>query len=263
MKFSIGVICSSQAMIADAIHSSEDVISSAASYVGIKISSKPKDESHPYGHGKIEYIFSLLISISMIIASFTMLKECINSIIEDQRVSFSIWLIIISTINILMKFILYIYTKLKYIKNNDILLKAAMEDHRNDMLLTSCTIISSIFSYYNISVIDGLIGSGISIWILLVGIRLFIFSYNVLIDTSMSKEIHDEITNEILKNNHITNIDSLISKPVGDKYILILRVSMKKEKTINESHVIAKEIKNNLLNKNNSLIDIVTHINPN
>ncbi len=263
MKFIIGIICSSQAMIADAIHSSEDVISSATSYIGIRISSKPKDDSHPYGHGKIEYIFSLLISISMILAAFTMLRECINSIIENQKVYFSIWLIVIATINILMKLALYIYTKFKYTKNNDILLKAAMEDHRNDMLLTSCTIISSIFSYYNISTIDGIIGSIISIWILIVGIKLFYCSYKVLIDTSMSREIHDEIMNEILKNEDITNIDDLISKPVGDKYILILRISMKKEKTINESHSIAKEIKNNLLNKNIYLMDVITHINPN
>ena len=82
IKLIVGIISNSQSMLADALHSIEDMMSSVVSYIAIKISSKPSDKEHPYGHGKVEYTFSFLISIIMIIVSITMIKSTISNIIS-------------------------------------------------------------------------------------------------------------------------------------------------------------------------------------
>ena len=89
IKSAIGFISGSQAMIADSLNSAGDIFASFMSYVGAKLALKPKDKDHPYGHGKAEYIFSFIISISMIIASIFMIKTSIESIVHKKEVIFS------------------------------------------------------------------------------------------------------------------------------------------------------------------------------
>ena len=160
-------------MIADSINSAGDIFASLMSFVGAKVSSKPKDDDHPYGHGKAEYIFSELISISMIIAALVMLNNSIQSIILNQKLDFSIWLVVVCIVTILVKLCLYLYTKVQYKKYNSILVKASMEDHRNDIFVTLGTLVGISFSIFNIYFIDGIVGDLISIWIGFVGFKLF------------------------------------------------------------------------------------------
>lgn len=88
IKMLIGFAAHSQAMIADSLNSAGDIFASFMSYIGAKISSKPNDEDHPHGHGKAEYVFTQLISISMIVAAFVMLNQSIESIILKKALSF-------------------------------------------------------------------------------------------------------------------------------------------------------------------------------
>ena len=106
IKLIVGVLSRSQAMIADGINSAGDIFASVMSFIGAKVSSKPKDEDHPYGHGKAEYVFSELISISMVVASCVMINNSIQSIIRNDRLDFSIFLIIVCGITILCKFLI-------------------------------------------------------------------------------------------------------------------------------------------------------------
>ena len=100
LKGFIGFFTNSQAMIADAINSFGDIFSSLMTYIGNKISSKPDDKDHNFGHGKAEYIFSLIISISMIIAAMTLFINAFKTLINGNNVTFSWALIIICLITI-------------------------------------------------------------------------------------------------------------------------------------------------------------------
>ena len=108
-KIFIGVAAKSQAMIADGINSAGDIFASFMSFWGAKVSSKPKDKDHPYGHGKAEYIFSLFISIVMIIVSAMMMKSSIVSIINKSQIIFSKALLLVCFLVITVKILLYIY----------------------------------------------------------------------------------------------------------------------------------------------------------
>ena len=108
IKGTIGFITNSQAMIADAFNSAGDIFSSFMTYIGNKIASIPKDDDHNLGHGKAEYIFSMLISLAMAAMALKVLLDSILSIINKTTYTFSIWLIVICLTTIIVK--LYIYS---------------------------------------------------------------------------------------------------------------------------------------------------------
>ena len=167
IKGIIGYITNSQAMIADAFNSAGDIFSSIMTFIGNKISSIPKDNDHNLGHGKAEYIYSMLISISMILISLVVLKNSLNSIFSSNKYDFNIWLVIVCIITIIVKISLFIYTNYLSKKYNNLLIKANSKDHIIDAVITTFTLISCILSTYNIYFLDGIVGIIISIWILI------------------------------------------------------------------------------------------------
>ena len=150
IKSTIGFITNSQAMIADAFNSAGDILSSVMTFIGNEIASKPRDDDHNLGHGKAEYIYSMLISIIMILMGLFVFKDAFSSIFNNSKYQFSIWLIIICIITILTKFILFIYTDKLSKKYNNLLIKANSKDHRNDCFITLVNLIACILSLYNI-----------------------------------------------------------------------------------------------------------------
>ena len=124
IKSLIGFITNSRAMIADAFNSAGDIISSVFTYIGNKIASVPSDEDHNLGHGKAEYIYSMLISIAMILMSLFVFRDSFNSIFNNSTLNFSIWLVVVCIITIIVKFSLFIYTNNIYKKYNNLLIKA-------------------------------------------------------------------------------------------------------------------------------------------
>ena len=262
IKGVIGFISGSQAMIADSLNSAGDIFASFMSYVGAKLALKPKDKNHPYGHGKAEYIFSFIISISMILASIFMIKTSIESIVYKKAVIFSYMLLVICVVTIFTKVILYIYTKNKYKETNSILVKASMEDHRNDIFVTVGTLIGVISSYFGIYIVDSIIGIIISFWIIYVGINLLRDSYIVLMDTSLDEKAYEEIIKLVESDENILHVDDVLSKPVGNKYIIILKISMDGDMKLEKAHNIGGKIKEDLINKYDYITDVITHINP-
>jgi cation diffusion facilitator family transporter len=262
IKGVIGFLSNSQAMIADSLNSAGDIFASFMSFIGAKISCKPCDNDHPYGHGKAEYVFSFVISLSMIIASIIMIKHSTESIILKKQVKFSFLLLIICIITIFVKFILFIYTNKKNKQTKSILISASCEDHRNDMFVTTGTLIGIISSYFGFYFIDGIVGILISLWIIFVGIKLLKESYIVLMDTSLDDNKCKEIIKIVEEDNYVLHVDNILSKPVGNRYIIILKVSMNGDMSLEKAHNIGGKIKEDLMNKYNFICDVIIHINP-
>ena len=137
IKGMIGFITNSRAMIADAFNSAGDIFSSVITFIGNKIASKPSDEDHNLGHGKAEYIYSMLISIFMILMAIFVFKDSFKAIFDYSKYEFSIYLIIVCIITIIVKLCLYIYTHKISKKYNNLLIEANSKDHRNDIFITS------------------------------------------------------------------------------------------------------------------------------
>ena len=213
IKGSIGFITHSQAMIADSANSAGDIFASLMTWIGNKIASEPQDDSHNFGHGKAEYIFSLLISISMIVVAFKLLYDSAFTLINGSIMQFSWILVLVCFITIGIKLALYIFTNHLCKKYNNILLEASRCDHRNDCIVTSFTLISILTSLLGITWLDGVVGIGISIWIAFTGIKIFIESYNILMDESVDEDTKDLILHYVKNYKEIEKIDHFYSTP--------------------------------------------------
>ena len=261
IKAFIGFASHSQAMIADSINSAGDIFASLLTFIGNKISSVPNDDDHNFGHGKAEYIFSMFISISMIIASIKLLYDAIRTLILGSEIIFSWFLVAVCIITIATKLFLYIYTKHQFKKYNSILLKANMKDHRNDCFITTFTLISTLLSYENFKWVDSIVGIGISLWIFYTGIKIFIESYNVLMDISIDKNTYDKIVEIINSNKDVKNIVNISSVPTGAKYVVVITIAVDGNMSTFNSHHLADTIEEEIT-KLDGIYKTIAHVEP-
>lgn len=261
IKAIVGFSSRSQSMIADSINSAGDIFASLMTFIGNKIASEPKDEDHNFGHGKAEYIFSLIIAMSMIIISIKTIIDAITALINGSKISFSWWLVIVCIVTIIIKLSLFIYTKSMYKKYNNILLEASMEDHRNDCIITSFTMISILLSLKGIYWFDSVVGIGISIWICKTGIEIFVESYNILMDMSIDKNTKDIILDLIHGYKEVKAVNEISSTPVGYQYIIFLTIAVDGNMTTLESHSLADDLEKNISELDN-VYKAIVHVEP-
>ena len=262
IKGTIGVITNSQSMIADSFNSFGDVFSSFMTYIGNKISSKPSDEDHNLGHGKAEYIYSFLISIVMIITSFTVIKSAIFTYIHNSEIKFNYILVIVCIITIITKLFLYLYTKKVYEKHHNILVKANSKDHRNDCFITMGTLISALSGIYGYKLVDIIVGILIGIWILYTGIKIMKESYDVLMDKTMNEETKDKVLEIVEKNKQVAKIDNFKSTPVGYKYQVSFTIFVDGNMTTFKSHEIANKLEKDIEKEIDEVYLCVIHVDP-
>lgn len=262
IKIIVGLTTNSQSMIADAINSAGDVFASFMTTIGNKISSVPNDDDHNFGHGKAEYIFSLFISMSIIILSLKIFYDSIKSIIIGSHLNFSFYLIVVGLITILIKLLLFLYARSKYKGSDNILIYSSMIDHRNDCLITMCAMISIIFSCFGIYFVDGIVGIGISIWIIRTGILLFIDSYKVLMDTSIDNDTKNEIIKMISYENDVLGVREFYSIPTGYKYVIVVTIDVSGRISTKKSHQIADNIELKIKKNFEKVEHIIVHVHP-
>lgn len=261
IKGIIGLMTKSQSMIADAANSAGDIFASLMTYIGNKIASEPKDDTHNLGHGKAEYIFSMFISISMMAVALKLLYDSIISLVNMSTFEFSWMLVIVCIITIITKLSLYLYTNKLSKGDNNLLLDANKKDHRNDCIITTFTLISILLSLVNIYWFDSVVGIGISIWIFYTGLKIFIESFNVLMDKSLNEEDRNKILDVLKKYPEIKKYNHLNTTPVGYKYLVSITIFVDGNMSTFESHDIADKLENDL-DKLDFVYLAIIHVNP-
>jgi cation diffusion facilitator family transporter len=262
IKLIIGLMSRSQAMIADSFNSAGDVITSVATFIGNNIASRPVDEDHPYGHGKAEYIFSMIISFFLLIVAYKIFRNSLNSIFSKQEFIFSWWLVGIAIVTIISKLLLFFYTRKAGRRENSLLIIANSQDHRNDVFVTSSTLLGITFGSFGLYWFDGAVGVGISLWIAFTGVKIFMSSYYVLMDTSIDNVLKKQLIKSIETINGVDHVDSITSKPIGVRFIVIVKVSVPGNMHVIEGHSIAAKIKKKLKEESKHVGDVVVHVNP-
>ncbi len=261
IKTIVGIMTKSQAMIADSVNSAGDIFSSLMTFVGNKIASKPSDDDHNLGHGKAEYIFSLLVSISMIIVAIKLLQSSVVALTNQTGYTFSWWLIVVCVVTIITKLSLYLYTHSLAKKHNNILLEANAKDHINDCVVTTFNLIASLLSLVGILWFDGIVGTGISVWILWSGINIFLESYNVLMDKTISCENKQKVFDIIKKYKEIKKVEHFNATPVGYKYQISFTIYVDGNLSTFESHEIANRLEKELAKLDEIYLTVI-HVNP-
>lgn len=261
IKFAGGIIFKSQGLIADAVNSFGDVFASSFTYIGGVISSKPEDKCHDFGHSKAEYVATFLIGIFMIIAGANTIYKGYESIINKEAFIFSPLLIAVPIVTIAVKALLYFYTNNLGKKTRSSLILANSKDHRNDVFISTGVLVGIIAGIYGYSFVDGLAGISISIIIILTGISIAKEAFDILIDKSINTEISEKLKSKINEIDGINHIDSIKSKPTGDGYMLVVKISVDPDMTVRDSHKISGKIRK-ILREDENVYDAVIHINP-
>lgn len=259
MKGIVGFFTMSQAMIADFYNSFSDVFSSLMTFIGNHISSKPRDKDHNLGHGKAEYIFSFVIALVSIQLGISIFR---SSLFDNTIIKFSWLLIIVNIITIVVKTGLFIYTNRISKKYNNILMLANSLDHRNDVLVTSFNLISSVLLYFGISYIDRIVGFGIGIWIIVQGVQILITSYNVLMDKSLDDSLKYEIINLVKSHKEVKRLNHFNATPIGYRYQISFTIFVDGNLTTFESHEIANHLEEEIHEKFKDIYLTVIHVNP-
>ncbi len=261
IKTIVGIFTNSQAMIADGVNSAGDIFSSLMTFIGNKIASKPRDDDHNLGHGKAEYIFSMLVSISMILISLKLFEGSIKALLNPEKYMFSWWLVIVCIATIATKLCLYIYTHSLAKKHDNILLEANAKDHINDCIVTSFNLVASFLSLVGIIWFDGVVGIGISLWILWTGANIFLESYNVLMDKTISLENKKKVMDIIMKHKEIKKVEHFNATPVGYKYQISFTIYIDGNLSTFESHEIANKLEKEIDQLEEIYLTVI-HINP-
>ena len=262
LKGSIGILTQSQAMIADAFNSLSDVFSSFMTFIGNKIASKPQDEDHNLGHGKAEYIYSMIISIAMFLLFYSSFKSSLLSLLFHKKFTFSKWLIVVCLITIVVKFFLFLITNAYSKKYKNVLLNANAKDHRNDCVITSCTLLSCLLSMYQLYFLDGIVGIFISLWIFVTALQIFMESYDVLMDKAMDIETKEKVFSIINNYKEIKKVNHFNATPVGYKYQISFTIFVDGNLSTFESHEIANALEDEIEEKIDEVYLTVIHVNP-
>lgn len=262
IKGIVGFMSSSQSMIADSVNSAGDILSSLMTFIGNKIASVPSDDDHNLGHGKAEYIYSMLISVVMILVAGKILIDSFFSFINKEKYISSIWLIIVCIITIIVKACLYLYTSKISKKYNNLLVEANSKDHRNDCIITTFNLISCLLSTRGIYFLDGVVGMIISLWIMVTSFQIFKESYDVLMDKSLSIETREKVLKIIRKNKQIKKINHFNSTPVGYRYQISFTIFVDGNMSTFESHEIADNLEKEITRKLPEIYLTVIHVNP-
>ncbi|AYW45004.1 cation diffusion facilitator family transporter [Tetragenococcus koreensis] len=171
-KLLIGFIASSVSIMADAVNSLSDMISSVLTLIGFKIAAKPADKEHPYGHERFEYISGLAVSFVIIIVGVQFLQTSFNKILEPTDTIFSIRVFIVLLASIIIK----IWQGKMYVglakKIDSQTLKASGKDSFNDIFTTGTVLLSALIEYLTNWRIDGFIGFILALYIIYTGIRM-------------------------------------------------------------------------------------------
>ena len=190
-----------------------------------------------------------------------MLYDSASSLILGSELKFSWFLVIICIITIIVKICLYLYTNKLSKKYNNILLEANKKDHRNDCIVTTFTLISVLLSLANIYWFDGIVGIGISVFICFTGFKIFIESFNVLMDISVDRKTIDLILDIVHNYKEIEKVDDIYSTPVGYQYVIFITIYVDGNMSTFDSHNLADSLEKDV-SKLENVYKTIVHVNP-
>lgn len=221
IKLFIGIISSSIAIIADAFNNLTDAGSSVISLFGFILSGQKADKEHPFGHGRIEYIAGIFISIVIIYVGIELLRSSIGKIIHPSEFIFNKYVVIVLIISILVKLYMAYYNRRCGKKIQSSVLFAVATDSISDAIATSAILLSSVFMYFTNIQIDGYVGFLVSLLIIKSGIDAVIKTSSPLLGGIPDREFVKRVEEIVRQNPETVGIHDLVVHDYGPNKIFV------------------------------------------
>lgn len=220
-KFIIGTVTNSVSITGDALNNLSDAGSNIFTIAGTKLASKPVDEEHPFGHGRMEYISSLIISFFIFLMGFELGKSSIDKILHPQSVKFSLVSLFVLIVAVGVKLWMAVFNNRLYKITGNVNMKAVSRDSLNDCLATSATIAALLISHFtSFKYADGIMGLIVTVFIILAGIDILKDVLGSLLGKAPDPELVKNIEDIMLSNEKIIGVHDLIVHDYGPGRII-------------------------------------------
>lgn len=214
-KLVFGTLCGSISMTADAFNNLSDAASSVVTFIGFRLASKPTDREHPFGHGRMEYVAGLAVSILILTVGLELAKSSVEGIFSPEPTEFSYPAVIVLCASVLVKFYMFVYNKVTAKRIDSAAMKAVASDSITDCAAT-LTVIVSLFAYKLFDLqIDAVCGLLVALFILYNGFRSAKETVGLLLGTAPDKALVDEICHTVTSHSEIIGVHDLMVHNYG------------------------------------------------
>lgn len=215
LKLAIGTLMKSIAITSDAFNNLSDMGSCIVAIIGAKMANRLPDREHPFGHGRIEYVSSLIVSFIILLVGFELLKSSADKILHPEQVIFSVIMTVILAASVFVKLFMYFCYNGIAKKINSTVMKASAKDSVNDVISTSAVIVTTVIGSFLPFHIDGFIGVIIAVYIMYSGVKMAKETIDLLLGTPPSKETIQTLSGIILSSEEIVGIHDLMVHDYG------------------------------------------------
>lgn len=263
IKFAAGIIANSQALISDAVHSASDVVSTVAVIFGINLAAKKSDKQHPYGHERIECIFSVVLAMILFATGIGIGISAINVIIEKKEIEIpGKTALVIAFISIVTKEWMYHYTKRTAKKINSTAMMADAWHHRSDALSSVGSFIGIGGAIIGFPVLEPVASIVICFFIVKAAFDIFMDAVNRLIDRACTDEEVENMKVVILSVDGVKNIDLLYTRRFGSKVYVDVEIQEESSLTLLQAHDIAERVHDKIEETFADVKHCMVHVNP-
>ncbi|ERK49633.1 cation diffusion facilitator family transporter [Leptotrichia wadei F0279] len=263
LKIMAGKIFFSMSLLSDGLNSLSDLITNVLVIVGLKVGSNPEDKEHPFGHGKIESVFSVIIGTFIMITAFELIKDNFSKLISlssENNLNITVIPIVVTILAILIKIFQLSFMKKRAKKYNNSLINSLLADYNTDIVISASVLIGLSLSRIH-PVFDTIVGFIVSIYIIKSGYELIKENSLILLD-SQDDELIEKIRSEILQFKEIENAHDFRMTTSGKDIYIFADVRMDKNKTIEEAHEVTNRISKKIKHKYKNIKRVLIHIEP-
>ena len=251
----------SVSLISDGLNSLSDLITNILVIIGLKVGENPEDEEHPFGHGKIESVFSVIIGTFIMITAFDIIKENIMGLFQMKgEVISSPMPVIITVIVIVIKIFQLFFMKNKTKDYRGALINSLLEDYKADIVISISVLMGILLSRIN-PVFDVFVGVSVAIYIMYSGYNLIKDNALILLD-SQDEELLESVRKDLSEFDEIENAHDFRMTTSGKNIYLFIDVRMNKSITIDEAHEITNKISKFIKHKYKNIKRVLIHAEP-
>lgn len=260
-KIAVGILFGVISVLADGLNNLTDCGNSTISLISFKLSSRPADKEHPFGHERIEYICSLVVAFLVLLVAFTTATESIDKIITPTETIFSYWILGALLFSIIAKLCLFLYYRKTALKIDSSILKANSVDCLTDCISTTVVAIGFIVSKFTSVNIDGYAGVLVALFIAWSAIGILKDIFSKLIGQAPDPEMIAEIKNKITSYEGVLDVHDLSVYSYGpNKYFASAHIEVDANKDVLISHELVDDIERDFATNTN--IILTGHLDP-
>jgi len=266
MKLIAGLIAKSGAMVSDAVHSASDVFSTLIVMVGVTISAKQADKDHPYGHERLECVASIILAVVLAGTGLGIGMSGIKKITAGNYGELVIpgaLALVAAVVSIIVKEVMFQYTKTVAKKINSGALMADAWHHRSDALSSVGSFAGIFGARLGFPVLDPIASVLICVFIEKAAIDIFKDAIDKMVDKSCSDETVESMKNAILEVDGVLGIDEIRTRIFGSKAYVEVEICMDATKTLVEAHDTAEKVHDLIENDFDEVKHCMVHVNPN